>query len=1182
MRSLFIYLILFSLLTLSYTKGMAQCEDITATVSNVNNANCFGAGSGSATVTGLNGAAPYTYTLILNANIQTGPSANNVFNGLVSGNYNFIVEDDIGCIYEGSFQILQPDDPQVFISGIAASFCEDGDAVFMFGSPVGGTFSGPGVSGNNFDPSIAGQGFHTITYTYVAADGCTYFAYHLVEVGLPTEFTFNIPEFFCQTDTNGFYINVSPAGGTLLGPGIADDGLFYPTVAGAGTHTLNYYYFDGTCFNIIETQVTVDYPLPIFSYSVSNMTTVSFTGPPGMDSYSWSLGDGTVSSQPNPNYSYDSTGSYSVCLTVELESCTGIYCEQVNLTTSTLIPEFTYTIFTTTLVFDDNSLGATSWFWDFGNGFTSTQENPIHNFILEGSYEVCLTVSNGTDTLTTCQYIYIVCPIPQADYFYATNGLTLSTSNISVNGTEFLWDFGDGTSSFFFDPIHTYAYEGTYDVCLTAANNCGANQLCKEVVIVCPAPEVSISVDPDNYTIDFDATVLNANVYTWDFGDGITSNDINPVHTYSDLGTYIVCLEAVNDCGTTLECFELDVECLLPDASFTYEGDLLTVSFSSNDPNADSYLWNFGNMNTSTDANPSFTFDASGSYTVCLETMNECGTDNHCEVFDLSCLPTVDFLFASADLNLFITSNTSQNATDFLWDYGDGNTSTDFTPFYTYEVEGEYTLCLTSSNSCGSVTLCDTVSIVCPLPEVDFVYSINDLVVSFTAINPQGLITYDFGDGVTSNIPEIEYIYQQQGTFNVCLFYETDCGIDSLCQEVIINCPPPSALFSAAITGPYVSLESLDGPFQNYMWTLNGDSASVDEEPTLLISEEGDVDICLIIDNACGQSTECMTVYIEPCSAIEITELIIEQNPCTNEAAGMIDVIVSGGINPLLYSLTGTVDINAQSSNQFIELPEGMYTLTVSDSIGCDIVIDSILISSPDEMLASYIVTSPDCTYGTLGSIDINVQGGTMPYSFSIDSGLTSTTQNSFNELEVGLYEILITDGLGCAISESYLLEGTGDIQIIIDDVVESSASESNGMIDISILGGNGPYTYEWSNGDSTEDISGISAGEYTVIVSDNSGCQNILSITLPASVNVEDISLSIQIYPSPVFENMHISSDVYITYQLYSETGKILSETLNSSPNHNLDMTDYPSGIYILKIMSSDQDSVLRKIIKI
>lgn len=1164
------------LLALTTFSALGQCDNFTATANNVVDATCFGAGTGSAVIQASNGTAPYQYTLELSGAVVAGPSMNNIFSGLISGNYTFIVTDAMNCVFEGNFQILQPADPQVFISGLGISYCQDGDPAFLIGTPQGGTFTGLGVVGNQFDPSIAGQGFHTVTYTYTDPNGCIYYAYQAVEVGLPTEFNFYLPDFFCQTDTSGYAINVSPAGGTLLGPGIADNGLFYPAQAGAGTHTLNYYYFDGTCFNIVDTELNVSFPLPIFGYSVSGMTTVSFIAPPGLDTYNWSFGDGSISSQPNPNYSYASTGSYAVCLTVTEDGCQGIYCDQLNLTSSTLIPEFDYTIFSTTIVFDDNSLGATSWYWDFGNGFTSTLENPIHNFVLEGVYEVCLTVSNGTDTLTNCQYINIVCPIPEADYFYATNGLVLNTSNISINGTEFLWDFGDGTTSYFFDPIHSYAYEGIYDVCLTAANNCGANQLCKEVWIVCPAPEVSFSYEADNYTISFTSNVSGASAMTWNFGDGISSNNPNPVHTFSEIDNYVVCLEAINDCGTTLECIDLFVDCLVPDAEFTYDASLLTVNFNSGDTNADSYLWNFGNMNYSTVENPSFTFDSAGTYTVCLETTNECGTDNHCEVFDLSCLPTAEFLFASADLTLFITSNTSQNATSFLWDFGNGVTSTDFTPIYTYDIEGSYDLCLTSSNDCGSITICEEVNIVCPLPVADFTYSIDDLVVSFTAINPQGLITYDFGDGVISNIPEIEHIYQAQGNFLVCMSSETECGIDSLCQEVIINCPPPNANFQYELDGSDITLSASNGPFQNYVWTLDGDTISLIEEPSITITIAAEYDFCLIIDNACGQSTVCQTIFIDPCLGFEIVDVLLTDPTCFDASNGVIEVILNPDYEDAQIVITGG------SPQPGPGYGAGWYYITATNSQGCESSMDSVLLQSPDELIMTYVAENPDCIEGLLGSLTINGTGGIPPFSYSIDSGLNYTQTNVFNELGPNVYDIMVLDANGCVFSETFILEGSGDIDIVIIDITPDS-NGSMGAIDITINGGVGPYNFEWSTGDVTEDINGLAAGSYTVLVTDSNGCQSIAEIVVPINSSTIDLEIGLDVYPIPAQNLVYIEAEEYqdLTYKLYDIKGNHIKTIKPVDILTSFDLSDIVTGVYALNVSNSHGLVGIKRIIK-
>jgi len=924
----------------------------------------------------------------------------------------------------------------------------------------------------------------------------------------------------------------------------------------------------------------VDYPLPIYSYTVANQTVVSFTGPTGMDTYLWSFGDGTSSTQPNPNYAYSSTGSYSVCLTVTENGCQGIYCDMVNLTNSTLIPDFDYNVFSTTLVFDDNSLGATSWLWNFGDGYTSTDENPIHNFVLEGVYEVCLTVSNGADTLTTCQYINIVCPIPEADYFYATNGLTLNTSNISTNGTEFLWNFGDNTTSFFFDPIHTYAYEGVYDVCLTAANNCGANQLCKEVWIVCPTPEVAFTYEPDNYTINFNSTVLNASAYTWNFGDGITSNNPNPTHTFSSIDNYVVCLEAVNDCGTTLECIDLYVDCLVPSADFTYDSDLLTVTFNSNAVNADSYEWNFGGMNVSNEENPTFTFDSAGTYSVCLQTTNECGTDNSCEIFDLSCLPTSEFLQASSDLELFITSNTSSNASSFLWDFGDGNSSTDFTPFHTYEFEGTYQLCLTASNDCGDITTCETITIVCPIPDASFEYSINDLVVTFTAINPEGAITFDFGDGGSSTNPEEEHIYQSQGTFIVCMYSETNCGIDSLCQEIIINCPPPSAEFEYTVNGLQVLPSATEGPFQFYFWTLNGDTVTILPEPAISLLPAVSNEICLLINNACGQASFCETFFVDPCMDFELMEVNLSHPSCSEVNDGEIELIFTEDISSLNIVVLGLTENPPYGPDDGYW--GGYYNVEATNPFGCILNIDSLFLNAPEPLIATYLAENPDCMAGLPGSLTINVDGGTPPYIYSIDSGVNFISESVFTDITAGTYPIYILDENGCVVAEEFNLTGTGNLEIVVDSIMHGSDAPS-GYIYITIENGVEPYSYQWSNGDITEDIDELWGGDYTLLVTDGNGCQSSETINVPIQLAIENINEGIRVFPIPTSSILNIQSEEIQEFdiQILNNEGKLISSFISRSNDSAIDISDLSNGIYILRVLKDSEMIYQEKVIK-
>lgn len=209
--------------------------------------------------------------------------------------------------------------------------------------------------------------------------------------------------------------------------------------------------------------------------------------------------------------------------------------------------------------------------------------------------------------------------------------------------------------------------------------------------------------------ISEDATGCNF----WDFGDGTTSNESDPVHIYTVAGEYTVCLTAENPYGTDTYCGTIYIS-LPPDAAFSYTGDPI-VTFTDltlNDPT--SWSWNFGDATTSTLQNPVHTFTSEGTFTVCLTATNALG-------FEVYCLPvTIDsteLLAPAADYSFTVAGGTTVNFTDmstnaptsWAWDFGDGGSSTEQNPSHAFPSSSSYEVCLIAANAFGSDTVCKTV-----------------------------------------------------------------------------------------------------------------------------------------------------------------------------------------------------------------------------------------------------------------------------------------------------------------------------------------------------------------------------------------------------------------------------------------------------------------------------------------
>ncbi len=243
-------------------------------------------------------------------------------------------------------------------------------------------------------------------------------------------------------------------------------------------------------FSYADTALTVDFT-DLSSGSVTN--------------WDWNFGDGGTSTLQNPSHTYSSAGSYIACLVIyEIDSigdtlCVADHCYYVNVNCGTTA-SFTHNANFEVVSFTDNSNGViASWHWTFGDGDSSSSQNPIHTYSLAGYYQACLTVEDTSGCLADyCTYLYVQCC--NADFAYSISGATVHFENESCGYVfDFEWDFGDGNSSTMENPNHTYAAAGTYTVCFIAANidSMGTciDTICKNVTVYAGNTCADLSID---------------------------------------------------------------------------------------------------------------------------------------------------------------------------------------------------------------------------------------------------------------------------------------------------------------------------------------------------------------------------------------------------------------------------------------------------------------------------------------------------------------------------------------------------------------------------------------------------------------------------------------------------------------------------------------------------------------
>jgi len=227
---------------------------------------------------------------------------------------------------------------------------------------------------------------------------------------------------------------------------------------------------------------------------------------------------------------------------------------------------------------------------------------------------------------------------------------------------------------------------------------------------------------------------------------------------------------------------------------------------------------------------------------------------------------------------------------------------------------------------------------------------------------------------------------------------------------------------------------------------------------------------------------------------------------CNGGSNGSIDLTVTGGTGAYTYSWTGGV-----TTQDCTGLVAGTYTVTITDANSCTKAVGNIVIQ-PSEITLSETHVNVLCNGASTGSIDLTASGGTgiLTYDWSHIPG-NNNPQDPTN-LAAGTYTVTVTDANGCTKSLSATITQVPAIVLPTTVTNVSCFGGANGAIDLTVSGGVSPYTYSWSNNATSQDISGLTAGTYTVTVTDANGCTKTTSATvtqplvLPISTSVTHV----------------------------------------------------------------------------
>ncbi len=673
------------------------------------------------------------------------------------------------------------------------------------------------------------------------------------------------------------------------------------------------------CHGILNKQVyvtppmTYDFVADTVCYGYTTHFTDSFLVQTSqIATWSWDFGDGFSSTLHNPSHLYAFAGTYNVSLTVlDTNACSETIHHYVLVNVKPIV-NFTNTSVCAgdSTIFTDNTVSAApiiSYLWNFGDGYTSTLPNPSHLYNASGNYNVKLMVVNAngcSDSITK----NILVNVKQVANFSVENvcfGFPVVITDSSFNAlssiSSWLWKFGDGDSLFIPNPTfylptisHIYSTAGNYTVSLKISYNTCSDTLSKNVLIynaplagfISPNKCVGDTTFFTDTTLTFGYPIVN---WTWNFGDGGSSNLQNPNHVYAQAGTYAVILTVVDSRGCSNTINKNIVVYGQPIANFTYSQTCFhdSTHFSDlslgNGALINNWNWKYGDVSMNgTSQTPTHYYNNQGSFNVQLIVRNTRGCiDTLVQAISIDSLPKANFTsnIVCKGMQTFFT-NTSIDQGSFnnswKWNFGDGiGTSTLQNPFYTYQNHGVFIAKLLVSNQKGckdSITHAvqvDTIPFVgftvdsaclgLPTHFTNTSHSFGNLALSYS---------WDFGDNTTlSSLQNPIHTYAIPNNYVVSLT-ATDahsCS-NSILKTVVVHNLPIAGFTANVVQFPFITNftnTSVGNPatVSNWNWNFgDGVGSSILQNPSYNFTAADTFNTRLIVTDTNG----CKDTVIHP------------------------------------------------------------------------------------------------------------------------------------------------------------------------------------------------------------------------------------------------------------------------------------------------------------------------------
>ena len=1090
---------------------------------------CTGSHDGSIDVTVSGGTAPFSYHW---AGPSSFSSSSEDISGLAPGTYSLTVTDAYNCVKTLSENILESSYLlAVSATSVVPVSCKGSGDGSIDVTVSGGTapfsyhWAGPGsFSSSSEDISGLAPGTYSLTVTDAYNCAKTLEANILESSALLAVSITSTTPVTCSGGGDGS-INISVSGGTLpyvfVWSGPASYSASTEDISGLAPGT--YYVTVTDAYKCAKTaSAKVEQSPGMLTLSISTITPVSCTG-----SHDGSI-DLSVSNGTLPyNYSWSGPGSYTASSEDISGLAPGTYYVTVTdaygcirYTSATILQSSALLAVSASSVVPvsckgsgDGSIDVTvsggtapfSYHWSGPGSFSSSSEDI--SGLAPGAYN--LTVTDAYNCSKTLE-VEILEPelltiqaegSSQVSCYNTNDGVITVTANGGTGAYSFSLNGGPIQSSNVFNGLPS----GTYSITVFDINNCSAtteallNIINPPLLVISAVGSSQVSCHNSNDGVITATANGGTGAYSYSLNGG--PNQSSNVFSNLPADTYIVTVYDINNCSASTPEIIINNPAILtltaiasPQVSCYNASDGVITATATGGTGAYSYSLNGGAIQSSN----VFSGLPAGTYIVTVYDIKGCSaTAPQITIANpegLKVMAKASFqvsCYNASDGEISATASGGTGAYKYSLNNGPAQLSNVFKGLSS----GKYIVSVFDANNCSAATP-EMIINNPPLLTAEAMISsqischdVNDGIITVTAMGGTGTFSYSLNGGPaqTSNV----FSGLSEGTYNITVNDIYNCSAITEFPIVITN---PSPITIVTTNSPQVSCHdasdgfitaTVSGGTGSYSYSINGGPLQVSNEFTDLTS--GTYVLTVFDANNC--SAVSPSIVINNPAVLTIDASITSPVLCHDQSNGVINATAEGGTGIYSYSINeGPI----QSSSVFSGLSSGTYVISVFDANNCKATSPEITLLNPQPLSASVAITSEvSCYNGSDGAILVSSSGGTAPYSYSLNGELPQES-DVFSDLPAGNYVLTVYDNMGCSVEVQFELSQPDQIKIELVSVVDADCTGNlNGAIEISASGGESPYTYSWSNGSLTPMIEGLSAGNYTVTVTDNKGCQN-------------------------------------------------------------------------------------------